>query len=205
MREDLPSKMIVFDFSMRDEDGVVFQRHDTQRSAPVVRRESREPDEAPFGLPPIPRPEPEVPESLTTMEWVERESFKVPFCVPFSVVVDADCYFFVTNGGAIHRAMPCSESNSERTCTRIFHDPDDPIIACIHESSTNRIFAFRRASYTLVANSSYSDEGQLRFLPCDDITHSEPMFYHDELGLDEMADARFCLVSQAARVLRQQQ
>ncbi len=205
--QDLASKMIVFDFTMQDEEGVELQRRDPPRSHPVARQESAETDKVRFGLGPLeprPEPEPEIPESLTTMSWIERESFEVPFNGPFTVAVDDDCYYFVTNGGEIYRASPASSSESGRTCQLVFRDEADPIIACIHDASTNRIFAFRRNSYIPVDGEHLPEGASPRFTACRDITRSEPLFYQDELGRYELADVRFRLLSEAAHVLRGQ-
>jgi hypothetical protein len=207
MGQDLSSKMIVFDFTMQDEGRVELQRRDPPRSDPVVRRESAETAKVRFGLGPLepkPEPEPEIPGSLTAMSWIERESFDVPFSGPFTVAVDDDCYYFVTNGGEIYLASPAGSSESGRTCELVFRDPADPIIACIHDASTNRIFAFRRNSYIPVDSEHLPEGASLRFTACRDITRSEPLFYQDELGRHELADARFRILSEAAHVLRGQ-
>lgn len=207
MRGDLPSKMIVFDFSLRDEADVVLRRRKEQVDAPRKRHDGIRSHEVGIALhvPEMSIPELDASaaaEGVTTMEWIEKESFVVPFNVPFTAAVDGDDYYFVTNDGAIHRTEPAG-NGGQRICKLVFRDSTNPIIACIHESSTNRIFAFRRESYIPVDNGHFPEDGPPRFIGCDDITHSKRLFYYDELGIPRQADAPFRLVSQAARVLHE--
>lgn len=219
--EDLPSKMIVFGFCVRDQKRLVPSRDsddvDTcaERNSPpsrVIRPSESEsiplpPDPGPsiqFGLgssPGASAPPPEPPEATGVMEWRERESFQVPFRVPFTAAVDGDDWLFLTNGGAIYRASPSRNNDNGRVCTLLFQDPSDPIIACVHLCSTNRVFGFRKNSYVSLENDSFPERSAPRFIACDDITLSKPVVYVNELGIRDLADWKFQLVSQAGQVL----
>jgi len=198
MGEDLPSIMIVSQFEIQDRADVVIQRNNSHPDS------AHTPAKHPvYGFTSeASKRQPETPDGVATMRWTEREWFRVPFAVPFTAAVDADDYFFVTCGGAVWHAPPVA-GDGRRVCQRAFFDPSDPIIACIHESSTNRIFAFRRDSYIPVDNEHFPDDGPPRFVSCDDITHSKPLSFIDENGERRSADARFRLVSEAAQVLRE--
>ena len=190
------SRMTVFKYSVSDE-GDATVRLDENRIR--VRRERQE-----AGLPTSPATR--SPDTVASMKWTEEESFDVPFLasrLPFTAAIDGCCYYFVASDGAIYRAPPGSNGGRQRVCRQVFRHPADPIIACIHDSSTNRIFAFRRESYIPVDNGHFPDNGPPRFVSCDDITHSKPLSFVDENGERRLADARFRLVSQAARVLHE--
>ena len=143
----------------------------------------------------------EPPDSVVSLKWAEKESFTVPFSVPFTAAVDDDCYFFVTNDGRIYRASPGEPEGAERTVERVFDNADDPVIACIHESATNRIFAFRRNSYLPVDNAHFTEPGSPNFVPCEDVTRPKAMTYMEEDGTLKTPDKRFQLVSRCAGVL----
>ncbi len=206
--ENLPSRMIVLDYRMREErewkprfkkpEDVAAEQNQTA-SGPTIRA-----DGLVIGLPSEdarPKRGRYVPDSVVTLKWTQDESFQVPFSVPFTAAVDGDNYFFVTNDGRIYRASPAQGDGAERTVQRIFDNADDPIIACIHDSSTNRIFAFRRSSYILVDNAHFPHGGTPQFSPCEDVTQPKAMTYVEEDQTVHTPDERFQLVSRCANVL----
>ena len=217
--EDLPSKMVVLNYRMQDQEEWI----------PKLDRDDKPVASEPKTTPRAPsRPKPAVgrnddeivvgldapgvfgacfrrflepPDSVVSLKWTEKESFTAPFSVPFTAAVDGDCYFFVTNGGRIYRASPGEPEGAERTVERVFDNADDPVIACIHESATNRIFAFRRNSYLPVDNAHFTEPGSPHFVPCEDVMRPKAMTYMEEDGTLKTPDKRFQLVSRCAGVL----
>jgi hypothetical protein len=215
--EDRPSKMIVLDYRMREEKGWVPQidRSDVgaakTEAPPAPPQKPQRPPVHREGEVVVGMSQPGVlvpakrytrpPDSVVSLKWTEKESFEVPFSVPFTAEVDGDDYFFVTNDGRIYRAAPAQVDGAERTVERVFDSADDPVIACVHESSTNRIFAFRQDSYILVDNAHFPADGTPHFSPCEDVTQPKTMTYIEEDGTVKTPDKRFQLVSRCANVL----
>jgi hypothetical protein len=189
----LPSKMVVLDYRIREENGWIPQidRPDVGATKPEVPPAPTQKPKSPIvhkgGEVVVGMDQPGVfasakrytraPDSVVSLKWTEKESFEAPFSIPFTAAVDGDDYFFVTNDGRIYRASPGQVDGAERTVERVFDAPDDPVIACIHESSTNRIFAFRRNSYLLVDNAHLPHEGTPQFAPSEDVTQPKAMTY----------------------------